>query len=161
LGGYERLEERKEDNNLYHSIFRWGWGICRPDCCSFSRQDIFVLNNYLQGKLVAFGSADHIKKKFGVGYTLILQSKWLEYWILSNKFFSQDSSSFHDSAKEITSRVQNVIPSAYLHGTTTLNLIKYSIPFDQSHNLPILFSELEKIKDIRVYFTKNYVPILW
>ena len=36
---------------------------------------LLSLNNYLQGKLVAFGSADHIKKKFGVGYTLILQSK--------------------------------------------------------------------------------------
>jgi len=35
----------------------------------------FSLNNYFQGKLVAFGSADHIKKKFGVGFTLILQSK--------------------------------------------------------------------------------------
>ena len=72
-------------------------------------------------------------------------------------FFSQDSSCFHENAKEIVSRVQNVIPSAYLHGTTTLNLIKYSIPIDQRHNFPILFSELEKIKDIHVCFLEFYI----
>jgi len=66
--------------------------------------------------------------------------------------FSQNPSNLQDKAREIDSRVQNVIPSAYLHGTTTLNLIKYSIPFDQRHNLATLFSELERIKDIQVCF---------
>jgi len=71
--------------------------------------------------------------------------------------FSQNPSNLQSKSKEIASRVQNVIPSAYLHGKTTLNLIKYSIPIDQRHNLPILFSELEKIKDIQVCFLEFYI----
>jgi len=75
--------------------------------------------------------------------------------LLNFKIFialSQNPSNLQSRSKEIASRVQNIIPSAYLHGKTTLNLIKYSIPIDQCRNLPILFSELEKIKDIQVCF---------
>jgi len=83
------------------------------------------------------GSVDFIKKEFGVGYTLVLQSR-------------QNPLILKEKAQEIDSKIRSIIPSATLHGDTNLNVMKYSLPFSEQSKYAKLFLEIEKMKEIQV-----------
>jgi len=90
-----------------------------------------------KGKLFALGSVDFIKKEFGVGYTLVLQSR-------------QNPLILKEKAQEIDSKIRSIIPSATLHGDTNLNVMKYSLPFSEQSKYAKLFLDIEKMKEIQI-----------
>jgi len=55
----------------------------------------------------------------------------------------------HQSA-EITSIIQSFVPSACCDSDTNLNILKYILPFGEQKKFSELFSQLEKLKDIKV-----------
>jgi len=55
--------------------------------------------------------------------------------------------------EEITSIIQSFVPSAYCDNDTTLNVLKYILPFGEQKKFSELFSQLEKRRDIKVMFS--------
>jgi len=65
-------------------------------------------------------------------------------------FYSQSSSILQERARDIASIMHNIIPTGSLHSDTSLNVIKYTLPFNEQNNFSKLFFELEKMKEIQV-----------
>jgi len=96
-----------------------------------------------KGTLFALGSADFIKKRFGSGYKLIIQTKnhdnYTEEEIL-DKFF------------EIKSQILSIIPSA-IQGSeneASYNSLEFNLPFDEQSKFSQVFQELEKIPNVQI-----------
>jgi len=96
-----------------------------------------------RGKLYAVGSVEYIKKKFGVGYSMILHN-------------AIGPTELQAQASEIASRVKNYIPKALGHSDVALNLIKYVLPFEDIGKFSLLFVDLEKLKGLQVCFCCCY-----
>ena len=87
--------------------------------------------------MFAVGSVDYVKKKFGVGYTLILQN-------------SKGQKELQKQAPEISEKIQGIVSLFHRDTDTNLNVIKYAIPLSEQKKFPKLFFELEKLKDLQV-----------
>ena len=90
-----------------------------------------------RGKLLAVGGIEYIKKKFGVGYSMVLQN-------------TNGPNELQAQASEIASKVKNYIPKALGHSDTALNLIKYILPFEDISRFSPLFTELQKLRGLQV-----------
>ncbi len=91
-----------------------------------------------KGRLFAVGSVDYIKKKFGTGYNLIIESS------------NTSAEKLEDRAFEITTKIHNITPKASRHDDFTGNMLKYLLPFSEQNKFAELFSELEKIGGIQM-----------
>jgi len=100
-----------------------------------------------RGKLLAVGGVEYIKKKFGVGYSMILQN-------------ASGPNKLQAQACDIDSKVKNHIPHAIGHSDIALNLIKYILPFEDLSKFSPLFAELEKLKGLQVKKKKYIFTIL-
>ena len=69
--------------------------------------------------------------------------------------YSKDPKQLRFQASEVASIIQANIPNATYCSLTTLNLIKYSLPFEERSKFTALFSALEKLKDIQVFYFEN------
>jgi len=91
------------------------------------------------GKLLCLGSADFMKKKFGVGYQLTLEIK--------KEFESVTKIS------DLEPRVSKVIRSMIAGSssdTTPSRQLMYILPFEQIDNFAPMLEELEKIEQIKM-----------
>jgi len=90
-----------------------------------------------KGRLFAVGSVDYIKKKFGTGYNLIIQSSGTREKLKSQTF-------------EIMTKIHSITPEAYQLDDSTTNLLKYVLPFSEQNKFAQLFAELEKFPDLQI-----------
>jgi len=99
-----------------------------------------------KGRLLALGTSEFFKKKFGVGYHLHLTPTRHEGAALSE---------FAGKRQELQNSIQNIIPSAKFDEQTAGDVLKCSLPFATQKDFPRVFEELEKYEDIRVNVEMN------
>jgi len=90
-----------------------------------------------QGKLLALGSGDYIKEKFGTGYTLVISN-------------SKNPANLVTQVSEIDKIIRSLIPTAETGSDTTLNILKYSLLSSEKKKFSRLFRELESIPNIQI-----------
>ncbi len=90
-----------------------------------------------KGRLFAVGSADYIKKKFGTGYNLVIESSASKEKLASQTF-------------QIITKIHQIIPSSYSLDDSTASILKYALPFSEQDKFAQLFSELEQIPDLNI-----------
>jgi len=96
------------------------------------------------------GSVDYIKKKFGAGYNLIIQSRFFHEKEPRISFFRSTREKLESQTFEIMSKIHSITPEAYQFDDSGANLLKCVLPFTEQHKFAELFSELEKLPDIQV-----------
>lgn len=96
-----------------------------------------------KGKLLALGTSEFFKKKFGVGYHLNLTP------VRTNIV------DFAIKRQEFRDIVQKIIPSAKFDEQTAGEVLKCSLPFATQKDFPRVFEELEKFEDVRISVEMN------
>eukprot|EP00347_Sterkiella_histriomuscorum_P015355 403357331 len=91
------------------------------------------------GKLVALGTVDEIKKKYGVGYNLKVQSS------THGQFLSQDL------IQQVIEIVKQIVPTSYQRQNDfkTQHSLEFVMQINQQNLYPQLFRELENIPEIQ------------
>lgn len=90
-----------------------------------------------KGRLFAVGSADYIKRKFGTGYNLVIESSASKEKLESQTF-------------QIMTKIHRIVPASYSLDDSTASILKYALPFSEQDKFAQLFSELEQVPDINV-----------
>ncbi len=105
------------------------------------------------GKLLALGSSDFIKKKFGVGYMLKFTPKGDDDSELKIEEFVK--------AKEFIKKiVEDIVPVAHKNTQQSSNECEtYVIPFTHQNKFSELFKELEKLQE-NLRFNVNFSLVL-
>ena len=95
-----------------------------------------------KGRLFAVGTVDYIKKKFGTGYNLVIES-------------TTTKEKLENQAFQITTKIHQIIPTSYsLDNSTAANILKWVLPFSEQNKFAELFAELEQLSGLNV-FTKH------
>ena len=93
-----------------------------------------------KGKLLVLGTSNFLKKKYGVGYNLIITPK------------PQEVQAFHENKERYVSHVKNIIHTSEVDSKTSADMIKMTLPYNQSPKFATLFGVLEKEPQIEVTF---------
>jgi len=96
-----------------------------------------------KGRLLALGTSEFFKKKFGVGYHLNLTP------VRTNVV------DFAIKRQEFRDIVHRIIPSAKFDEQTAGEVLKCSLPFAAQKDFPRVFEELEKFENVRVSVEMN------
>ena len=99
-----------------------------------------------KGKLFAVGSSDFIKRKFGVGYHLIITPDYERNCTIEH---------FESLQPRIFDIVHQFIESANQEDQGTSAIIKFMLPFTYQKSFPQMFEELEKINNIKLNLKMN------
>ena len=91
-----------------------------------------------KGKLLILGTSNFLKKKYGVGYNLI---------ITPNPNSLQE---FYENKDRIINHVKNVIITSEIDPKTSAEMIRMTLPYNESEKFPELFKVLEKEQHIEV-----------
>jgi len=90
-----------------------------------------------KGKLLAVGSVEFVKKKFGTEYTLVISNR-------------KNPALLPIQAEQISKIISEVIPSAEIISDTTLNILKYTLSSFDQKKFSRVFRGLESIPDIQI-----------
>lgn len=99
-----------------------------------------------KGKLFAVGSSDYIKKKFGVGYHLIITPNYERNITVEH---------FESLRPRIFEVIHQFIENVSQEDKDASGVIKYMLPFSYQKIFPQLFEELEKIENIKLNLKMN------
>ena len=102
----------------------------------------------MKGNIFAVGSVDYINKNFGVGYHLILSSK---YFLLRKSLFCRNNKPFTlQEIQHFTNIVKRHIPSAERIEQSSEENIEYLLSFEEQGKFSSMFQELENHPEIKV-----------
>jgi len=93
-----------------------------------------------KGKLLILGTSNFLKKKYGVGYNLI---------ITPNPDAIEE---FYSNKDRLINHVKNVVITSELDAKTSAEMIRMTLPYNESEKFPALFKVLEKEKLIEVFY---------
>lgn len=99
-----------------------------------------------RGKLFCLGSSEFIKKKFGVGYHLVLTRKEQSISLGANNDWNPE---------EIEKIIQQHIPTAARVEDTAPSVHKFLLPFPEQHKFAKLFSVLETKENLNINLEMN------
>lgn len=99
-----------------------------------------------RGKLFCVGSSEFIKKKFGVGYHLVLTHKEEQISLGANNT---------STPEHIANLVQSSIPSAVRVEDSAPGVQKFLLPFTEQDRFAKLFTELEGHQNVKVSLEMN------
>jgi len=91
-----------------------------------------------KGKLLILGTSNYLKKKYGVGYNLILTPK------------PNTIQEFLVNKNRLIDFVRNSILNSELDTKTAPEMVKITLPYGGSHKFPDIFHTLEKETSIEV-----------
>jgi len=96
-----------------------------------------------KGKLLVLGTSNYLKKKYGVGYNLILTSK------------PDTLSQFAAQKDHLINTVKSIINNTDLDSKTSPEMIKMILPYGESSKFSQLFEILEKESSIEIALELN------
>lgn len=102
------------------------------------------------GKILTLDTSFNIKKKFGVGYNLLIESRVSEEAIINGVRSKSNNIEIKDKIDHVVLR-SGLLEGAEESPDSSKKRLIYTIPFEQQHNIPRLLEQLEARFENQIY----------